>query len=490
MLDHLPALQVILPLIGAPLVALIPRRTLAWALTTLVCWACLVIAVLLLQQVHAEGVIHYAMGGWAAPYGIEYRLDAANALVLLIVAGIAAVVMPFAKRSVEAEIAADRVHWFYAAWLLAVGGMLGITITGDLFNVFVFFEIASLASYALIAMGRDRRALFASYQYLVMGTIGTTFLLIGIGFVYIMTGTLNMMDLAARLPEVSDTRTVRAAFAFFVVGISLKLALFPLHLWLPNAYAHAPSVVTALLAATATKVAVYVLLRIVFTVFGAEFSFSVLPLTWLLLPLAIAGMLSPSIVAIFQDDAKRLLAYSSVAQIGYMVLGLSMATVTGLTATLLHLFNHAMMKGALFLVLGAVVYRIGSASVSRMDGLAKQMPWTMAAFVLGGLSLIGVPLTVGFVSKWYLILGALELGWYPVVGLIVITSLLAVVYVWRVVEHAYFRPVPEGREAREAPLSMLVPMWTLVVANYAFGIHTALTVGTADVAARALMGGG
>lgn len=490
MLDHLPALQVILPLIGAPLVALIPRRTLAWALTTLVCWACLAIAVLLLQQVHAEGVIHYAMGGWAAPYGIEYRIDAANALVLLIVASIAAVAMPFAKRSVESEIAADRVHWFYSAWLLAVGGMLGITITGDLFNVFVFFEIASLASYALIAMGRDRRALFASYQYLVMGTIGTTFLLIGIGFVYMMTGTLNMMDLAARLPEVADTRTVRAAFAFMVVGISLKLALFPLHLWLPNAYAHAPSVVTALLAATATKVAVYVLVRIVFTIFGAEFSFGTLPLTWLLLPLAIVGMLSPSVVAIFQDDAKRLLAYSSVAQIGYMVLGLSMATVTGLTATLLHLFNHAMMKGALFLALGAVVYRIGSASVSRMDGLAKQMPWTMAAFVLGGLSLIGVPLTVGFVSKWYLILGALELGWYAVVALIVFTSLLAVVYIWRVVEHAYFRPVPEGREASEAPLSMLVPMWTLVLANYAFGIHTALTIGTADIAARTLMGAG
>jgi multicomponent Na+:H+ antiporter subunit D len=304
-----------------------------------------------------------------------------------------------------------------------------------------------------------------------------------------LTGSLNMADLAERIVPLRESHTLQTAFAFLVVGIGLKLALFPLHLWLPNAYAFAPSAVTAFLAATATKVAVYVLLRFMFTVFGAGFVFDAMQADWLLLPLALAAVFIASVVAMFQHDIKRMLAYSSVAQIGYMILGVSLVSVTGLTGTLLHLFNHALMKGALFLALGAVFYRIGSVQIEQMQGLARQMPWTMAAFVAGGLSLIGVPLTVGFVSKWYLILGAVERGWWPVVGLILVASLLAVVYIWRVVEAAYFRPRPEGATAvREAPAALLLPTWLLVLANLYFGIDTQLTVGVASGAAGMLLG--
>jgi multicomponent Na+:H+ antiporter subunit D len=479
---HLPALQVIIPLLLAPLLVLVRHRGFAWSVAVLASWASLAIAALLLDQVLTSGVVSYHMGGWAPPWGIELRVDALNAYVLVIVAGIASVVTPFARRSVESEVDADRIHWFYAAWLLALAGLLGITVTGDAFNVFVFFEITSLAQYALIAMGRDRRALTASYQYLIMGTIGTTFLLIGIGLLYMMTGTLNMADLAVRVAEVNDTRTIQAAFAFVTVGVGLKLALFPLHLWLPNAYTYAPSAVTALLAATATKVAVYVLIRFFFTIFGEP------PLVWLLLPLALVGIVVPSVVAVFQHDAKRLLAYSSVAQIGYMLLGISLATATGLTAALLHVFNHALMKGALFLALGCVAYRIGATTVAQMAGLGRQMPWTMAAFVVGGLSLIGIPLTAGFVSKWYLVLGALERGWFGVVAVIVGASLVAAVYIWRVVEQAYFHDAPDGRVVREAPLALLVPTWVLVLANLYFGVQTDLTVGVATRAAEMLIG--
>ena len=248
--------------------------------------------------------------------------------------------------------------------------------TGDAFNLFVFLEISSLSSYVLIAFGKDRRALTASYQYLVMGTIGATFVLIGVGLLYMMTGTLNMADLGDRLPAVMATRTARTALAFLVVGISLKLALFPLHLWLPNAYAFAPSAVTAFLAATATKDAVYVLLRFLFMVFGVTFAFETMPLGIILAVLGAAAILSTSAVAIFQDDIKRMLAYSSVAQIGYMILGLSMATVAGLTASVLHLFNHALMKGGLFLARGCVAYRLGSVRLGALAGAGYRMPWT------------------------------------------------------------------------------------------------------------------
>ena len=487
--EHLPALQVVLPMMAAALCALLPWGRVAWAIAVATTWAGFGTTVLLLRRVLDEGAISYAMGSWLPPVGIELRIDAVNAFVLLIVSGVGAVVASFARESVAHELAPPLVPLFYASFLLCLTGLLGVTVTGDVFNLFVFLEISSLSAYTLVALGRDRRALTAAFSYLIMGSTGATFIVIGIGLLYAVTGTLNMADLATRLPAVDGSRTLRVAFAFLAVGISLKLALFPLHLWLPNAYAYAPSAATAFLAATATKVAVYMLLRFACTVFGAGFSFDVMQLDNVLLPLALVAMFSMSLVAIFQDDVKRMLAYSSVAQIGYITLGIGLASVTGLTAGILHLFNHALMNGALFLALGCVSYRVGSVSLHDMCGLGRRMPWTMGAFVLGGLSLIGVPLTVGFISKWYLIAGALERGWWSVAALIVVTSLMAVVYIWRVVETAYFRPPPAGALPRgEAPLSLLVPTWALVAANVYFGVDATLTTGVAGRAAELLLG--
>jgi len=341
-----------------------------------------------------------------------------------------------------------------------------------------------------LGAGRDKRALSSSISYLIAGTIGATFFIIGVGLLYMATGTLNMMDLAERIEGLGDSRTLRAAFAFIVVGIGLKLAIFPLHLWLPNAYTYAPSVVTSFVAATSTKVAIYVLMRFVFTVFGTRFAFQELTLAYLFLPLALLGMFVPSIVAVFQENAKRMLAYSSIAQIGYMLLGISFATVAGLSAATIHLFNHGLMKGALFMTLGAVAYRIRSTEISSMAGLASKMPWTMAAFVGGGLSLIGVPLTVGFISKWLLIQAAFESGQLWIAALVVISSLIAAVYVWRVIEIAYLQPAPADSQAEEAPLSMLIPIWILVLANFYFGIQASLTTGMARRAAEMLLGAG
>ncbi len=487
---HLPVLQVIVPLIAAPLCALLRRGTLAWLLAMAAVWTTFFIAIALLNQVLTHGTISYAMGGWPAPWGIEYRVDVANAYVILIVSTIGAVVMSYARPIVDHRIRLPRNKrpWFYTMYLLCLTGLLGMTITGDAFNVFVFLEISSLSSYVLISIGRDRRALTAAYQYLIMGTIGATFILIGIGLLYVMTGTLNMQDLAERIPAVADSRTVRAAFAFLTVGLGLKLALFPLHLWLPNAYAYGPSVVTAFMAATATKVAIYVMLRMFFTIFGAEFSFDTMQLDYILMPLALVGIVSASVVAIFQVNVKRMLAYSSVAQIGYIILGISLVSVTGLTAGIVHLFNHALIKGTLFMALGCVSFRVGATNIEGMAGLGKTMPWTMAAFTIGGLSLIGVPLTAGFISKWYLILGALEQDLWPVALLVLFTSLLALVYIWRVIEAAYFRPAPEDQVVREAPLALLIPTWTLALGNLYFGLNTSLSAGVARKAAETLLG--
>ena len=477
---------------AAPACLILRRPQLVWMFTLLASAIAFIISILLLQQVMQTGTISYELGGWSPPWGIEYRIDKLNAFIALIISGVSTVVLVAAQTSIEKEIPQEKHTLFYILYLLSLTGMLGIVTTGDAFNVFVFLEISSLSAYSLIALGRDRRALWASFQYLIMGTIGATFILIGIGLMYQMTGTLNMADLATRLPEVAETRTVTTAYVFFIVGVCLKLALFPLHLWLPNAYAHAPSIVTAFFAATSTKVAAYLLIRFTFSIFGVSFSFTTLPMEMVFLTLGLLGIFVASTVAIYQDNIKHVFAYSSVAQIGYMIVGFSMSTNAGLSAMLLHVFNHALMKGALFLALGAVMLRVGSTQLKDFQGLGRRMPLTMAAIVVGGLSLIGVPLTVGFVSKWYLVVAALEKGWWPVAGLVLLASLLAVVYVWRIVETAYFKaplaPIAGKERVKEAPMAFLLPVWMLVSANVYFGLDTRLSVEVATAAAQSLFG--
>ena len=492
--SNLSLLIVVVPLIAAPLLAILPPGRLPWAVTLVVSWAVLAMAGWQLWNVLDQGVISYELGGWAPPWGIEYRIDALNAFMTLVVAGIAALTLPYALRSAELEIPHRQLSLFYSAFALCLTGLLGISQTGDVFNVFVFLEISSLSSYVLISLGRDRRALTTAYQYLIMGTIGATFLLIGIGLIYAATGTLNMIDLAERIPAVSGQRTVHTALAFIVVGVALKLALFPLHHWLPNAYTYAPTVITVFLAATATKVAVYVMLRMLFTVFPENLLRDT-PTGLIFVLLGVVGVLIASYQAIFQMDVKRMLAFSSVAQIGYMVLGIGFGTVLGVTAATVHLFNHAMMKGALFMAVGALAFRVGSSRFEDFAGLGRRMPWTFAAIVVGGLSLIGVPSTAGFISKWYLVSAAIEQQAWGSVAVILIGSLLAVIYVWKLVEVLYFKPAqPESVAApgqapgqiREAPLSLLLPTWALVLANVYFGLNTDLTVGVATRAVQML----
>lgn len=488
---HLPVLVILLPLMASPLCILIDRARASWLITLIASLLSFYCSVLLLQQVQITGTISYELGGWQPPWGIEYRIDLLSAFMLILVTGLATLVLLFARYSVEQEISKPRIVPFYATLLLAIAGLTGICVSGDVFNVFVFLEISSIASYTLISMGRDRRALNAAFKYLVMGTIGATFILIGIGFLYMHTGTLNMQDLAGRLPALYDNRTIRAGFAFITVGIGLKLALFPLHLWLPNAYTYAPSVVSALLAATATKVAVYMLLRFLLNIFSLDFSLDAMPLDLILIALGSTAIISASLVAIFQVNLKRLLAYSSVAQLGYIALAIGLANHSGLTAAMLHIFNHALMKGALFLSLGAMVYKLGDAELHSSQGLIRHMPLTSVSILVGGLSLIGIPGTAGFISKWYMIQATLELGLWPLALIILAGSVLAVIYIWKIVESIFFQSPPSTVAVHEAPVSMIVPMAILAAANIYFGLNTHLTVDLAESASTLLvMGGG
>ena len=489
---QLPALQIVVPLVAAPLCALVRSPTPAWILAASVSAATFAVAAALAIAVSDGSEIAYLLGGWAAPWGIEYRIDALNALVLVIVTGASSVSLVHARFSVAREVRRERIGLFYTAWLLCLTGMLGMAITGDVFNVFVFLEIASLSTYVLVALGPGPAALLAAFRYLVLGSIGATFFLVGVGLLYMMTGTLNMADLSARIGDVDHTRTVAAGVVFVVLGIGLKAAVFPLHAWLPAAYAHAPSSAAAFLAGTSTKVSIYVLVRFLFDIFGVDLAFERLGFGALLIPLAIAGVLAGSAIAVFQDSVKRLLAWSSIAQLGYMVLGLGLGTASGVAASVLHLFNHAVMKVALFLALGNLVYRTGSDAIENLSGLGRRMPWTMGALLVAAMSIVGVPLTAGFVSKWYLLRAALVDGMWPVAVVILVSSLLAAAYMWRVLNAAFFtQPLPDSVQAHasEAHWTMVAPVVVLALANVWFGVETSFSIGFAELASAALLGG-
>jgi multicomponent Na+:H+ antiporter subunit D len=490
MMYHLPALLVIIPLLAAPIVVLIGKSRVAWLVTLIAFAASFAVSISLLITVLGAGEAHYFMGGWAPPVGVAYRVDLLNAFVLLLVSGSGFLMMPFALHSVASEVPAKKQALFYAMYLLCFAGLLGITITDDIFNLYVFLEISSLATYTLIALGNNRKALTAAFEYLILGTLGATFILIGIGFLYMITGTLNITDMAGRVHESEYVRPVFAALAFLTLGLVMKIAMFPVHGWLANAYTYSPSVVSAFLSATATKVSVYVLIRILFTLFGWEFSFMEMPLELVLIVLAVAGILFGSVFAIYEPNVKRRLAFSSVAQLGYVVLGIGLATQAGLAAGIAHLFNHALAKGALFIAMGTVLYATGGVRIEDMKGLGKYMPWTFAGFVIAGLSLIGIPGTAGFVSKWYFLQALIEKGMWPLLIVIILSSLMAVVYIGQVLEVVYFgKRSSAAVRVKKVPFSMHLSLWTLVVLSVWFGFDTRITLDIAIEIAYMLMGG-
>ena len=475
---HAVILIVLVPLMSSyaiPLVGWRWRKT-AYIIAQTAIGASMVFSFVLLHGVLTRGALRYHLGGWLPPWGIEYAVDALNAFVGVVVCSLAFLVTLASRRSVEKELPDKKVR-FYAIYLLLFTGLMGMVVTGDVFNLYVFLEIASLAAYALIAIGEDGAPL-ASFNYIILGTIGACLYLLGVGYLYIGTGSLNIADLARLLPPLYPSKAVRMALAFFLIGLFIKMGVFPLHVWLPDAYTYAPSAVSSFIAPLMTKVAAYVLIRVLFTLFEPAFSLRAFPFGVLLGWLAAAAILFGSIIAIAQDDFKRMLAYSSVSQIGYILLGISLANANGFTGALLHILNHGFMKAVLFLVAAALMYRIGGRNIYRLRGLHRKMPWTAAALAVGALSMVGIPPTCGFFSKWYLLLGSLQANQWAFAVIILVSSLLSAVYFFRVVDICFFQrgrhpeiPSEAGpKERDDAPLSMLIPLWVLALGLILLGL--------------------
>lgn len=493
MREQLPALIVVVPLgaaLIAPLVAYF-SKTLVRLLTIMALLVANLGAVAILLKVLNEGTWHYHFGGWAPPWGIEYVLDPLSGTMAVLVTFVALVVAVYAGPFMTNN-PKFKAGIFYSFFLLLSTGLLGMMITGDVFNLYVFLEISSLAGYSLIAAGGNR-ATVAAFRYLLIGTIGASFYLLGIGYLYAATGSLNMADLTEKLVPLMDSPVVIVAIVMIMLGFGIKMAMFPLHGWQPDAYTYSHPAASALIAGVMAKVPAYAALRFFFFIMAATAGpvHKVLQVMGLL---SAAGIIIGSIMAIAQKDFRRMLAYSSVAQIGYIVVGLAIGNSLALIGAVLHIINHAIMKSCLFLVAGGVKWRTGEHSIDKFMELNKKLPLTMGALIIAALSMVGLPPTAGFFSKWYLVLGAIEEGMWFYVVIIILSSLLNAIYFFRVLENVYMKkPEKEAKDINkggmfELPLQMLVPIVVLGLGILVLGIFNEPIV--AQVIQFAIPGGG
>ncbi len=465
MTQHAPVLIVLLPLTASLLCMLFSRISKnlgSWIVMASIAGA-FANACLVLEKVISSGgkTWHYYMGGWMPPVGIEFALDPLNSILAVVITFISLMVSLYSRPFVKDE---DWLHvgGYYTLFGLLTVGLSGMIITGDVFNLYVYLEIMSLSGYGLIALG-GRKSMLAAFRYLLIGTIGASLYLLGVGYLYSMTGTLNMADLAQRVVPHLNSPLFAIAVACFIIGFGIKMALFPLHGWQPDAYTFAHPGAAAFIAGCMSKAPAYALIRFVYYIFKVDNPVMHSALNVLGI-LGVAGILIGSIMAMAQYDFRRMLAYSSVAQIGYIAIGLAMGNMYGFIGAVLHVINHAFMKSSLFLVIGGIEYRFGEVNLYRLGGMNRKMTLSTITVLLASLSMIGLPPTCGFFSKWYLMLGAYTGAQYFYIAVLVISSLLNAIYFFRIIEQMFVQREASLTEVHPhegklgLPIAMAVPI--------------------------------
>ena len=459
MTQNMIPLFVVIPLAGAFLVSLLGKRLKALSdmLSNLASLSLFVLSLFSLLLVKENTVLVYRLGGWIPPIGIAMVLDGLSAFMLVTVNLVAAVVAVYSINYMERYT--DK--WkFYTLFLLMLAGMNGVVITGDLFNLFVFLEIASVASYALVAFGTEHEELEASFKYMVMGGVASSFILLGIALLYGYTSTLNMADMVLVLANKGGGNIVYFVSVLFLMGFGLKAAIVPFHAWLPDAHPSAPAPISAMLSGVLIKtLGVYALARVFFNIFGiSEF------LSLIFMFLGVVSMMAGVLLAVGQWDFKRLLAYHSISQIGYVILGIGLGTPLGILGGLFHLFNHSVFKSLLFLNSGAIDYSVGTRNLEEMGGLRERMPATANTSLVASMSIAGIPPFNGFWSKLIIIVAAVQAGRPAFAFWAVVASILTLASFMKVQRYAFFGKLKSHlNKVKEAPLAMKLAMIALAL---------------------------
>jgi multicomponent Na+:H+ antiporter subunit D len=419
-----PALLFLFPLFAAismPVVCLKHRewgRPIALAVLS----AMVVISIMNLRSVSQNGEVRYAFSGWAAPIGIEWVADGLASVIMVTLSLLALIALINAGPTSPSKLG-QRIVLYYTLILLLISALTGIVFAADLFNVFVFLEVAALSGYALIGVAGGK-ALVSAFRYLILGTLGASLYLLGVGYVYAATGTLNMADLAERVPALLTSKAIVGGLIFMFLGLGIKMAIMPLHGWLPDAYTHAPDAISPFLASLVTKVALLAWVRIMFWMVGAGAEIEHVPVLILLEEVGALAAVAGAFLALTQQEVKRMFAYGGISHIGIILIGVSVGNPTGFAGGVFYLINDAVMQAALFFLAGAVVYQYGVRTIEDLGRLRGQAPWMIGALIIMAMSMVGFPPTGGFFGKWYIILGALEAQNYVAVGAVLISTVI------------------------------------------------------------------
>ncbi|WP_228434454.1 monovalent cation/H+ antiporter subunit D family protein [Natrarchaeobaculum aegyptiacum] len=468
-LDWLVAAVVLVPLLTAvlPVAASLRWKNVGWSFAAAIVSITFALAVGLAWHVYENGAEWYEVAGIPAPFGIELYADEFSMLVVILTLSICLGVLAYTR------IGGPRGNAFYGGFLLLTGGMLGVVLTGDIFNLYVFLEIMAISSYALVSASKYRWSTYAAFKYLLVGTVGASFYLLGVALALSATGTLNMHDLTDQLAVAGyDNPVVVTAFVLMGVGLAIKIALFPVHTWLADAHASAPDGISAVISALMPAVAVYAFARIIFTVFTPEFLDANPTIAQLVLVGALLSLFVGSTFALLQDHIKLVLAYSTVSQFGIVLVGIAVANETAVFGSALHLFGHGFVKASLFILAGMFALRFGGIrTVDEYAGLAKRAPVMAGAFAVLGIAMIGLPPTVGFAGKWYIALGAFEEGMWIVSLLVLGSTLLSAGYILPFINRIYFHPF-DGEDVD--PASITAGMLIAIIAGATLGVALGL----------------
>ncbi|MBI5788455.1 MAG: hypothetical protein HZA78_06345 [Candidatus Schekmanbacteria bacterium] len=476
-MEKILLLIVIIPLMGAIIAPLLGQKKSQAAfmialIAALLSWS---LIVFLAGQVFSHGRISYPLGNWGASWGIELAADYLTVVLLLTVNSIGLLITIYSYSYIEKLLPeAKRRIYYYCLLCMLLAAMPAFLMAGDLFTMFVYLSLFSLAAVALIAIGRERQAILAGLRYLILSTTGGVLILLGIALLSYFTGTMNLNELTKRMAHITNVKPVLVAISIIIIGFGVKAALFPLHLWLPDAHGFAPSPISAILSGILIELGAYGILRCVFLLVQLK-SREIYPfINNILCWMSVLAIIYGAVGAILQQDLKLILAYSSVSQIGYIVLGIALSSYYGLLGGMLHIINHAVMKSALFLSAGALLYKTDKRTLKELEGVGKQMPYSAGALALTGIAIVGIPPACGFVSEWYICMGAIQAGRMGFAICVLGGSFLSTIYYLRIINALYFKPVNGGKDTRvainEAPLGMLVPIWILTFASLWLGI--------------------
>jgi multicomponent Na+:H+ antiporter subunit D len=448
---------VVIPLGGAFLISLLGKRIKSSGdiLANLSTFSLLVFSLYSIKLVFINKVLVYNVGGWVAPIGICMVLDGLSSFMLVTVNLVSFLVTLYSISYMERYT--DKAK-FYTLFMLMLAGMNGIIITGDLFNLFVFLEIASIASYALVAFGTEAEELEASFKYAVIGSVASSLILLGIAILYSYTSTLNMADISSVLSGKPQSILVNFVLVIFLTGFAIKAALVPFHAWLPDAHPSAPAPISAMLSGVLIKVlGVYAICRIFFNIIAASHK-----AFFILVVLGLISMIVGAFLAIAQNDIKRMFAYSSISQIGYIIFALGIGTPLAIFGGLFHLFNHAVFKSTLFLTSGAIEYSVNTRDLRKLGGLSSRLPITGYTGLLGSMSISGIPPLGGFWSKLVIIFAALQAGHFIFATIAVLVSVITLAYYLKFQSYAFFGKLDEALiKIKEVPLTMRLSMITL-----------------------------